>query len=193
MSEARVLLVDNDDSFTWNLAQALMGLGAEVHVARAHDLSEEEARAYGPSHLVISPGPGHPRDAALSLQLLREWPGRVPILGVCLGHQALGHAYGATVTYAPEMKHGKSSRIRHDGRGLFAGLPEELEVGRYHSLVVVEETLPAQFVVTARSEDGVVMGIRHHKLAVEGVQFHPESVLTPLGDRLLANFLRMGP
>ncbi|MCB9683298.1 MAG: aminodeoxychorismate/anthranilate synthase component II [Alphaproteobacteria bacterium] len=190
---ARLLLVDNYDSFTWNLAQAFLVLGAEVTVRRNDAITVDEALALDPTHVCISPGPGHPKDAGVSMAMIRAFVDRRPLLGVCLGHQALGAVFGATVDRAPRLMHGKSSPCLHDGTGLFAGLPQPMEVGRYHSLCVVASTLPPELVVSARTAEDEVMAIRHTSRPVVGVQFHPESVLTPDGDALLANFLAMEP
>jgi len=190
---AHLLLIDNYDSFTWNLAQAFMGLGAQVTVRRNDQISVPGAEALSPTHLVISPGPGRPDDAGVSLSMLAHFVGRLPVLGVCLGHQALGQALGGVVSHAPELMHGKMSPVRHDGRGLFVGLDQPMSCARYHSLVVQRPSLPAALVVSASTEDGVVMAVQHRTLPVAGVQFHPESVLSPQGDLLLANFLSWSP
>lgn len=184
-----ILLVDNYDSFTWNLVQAFQVLGAEVIVRRNDVLSVEEAveQALSSTHLVISPGPGSPEDAGISLGLLERVLGRLPVLGVCLGHQCLAELLGGTVGPARTLMHGKSSLVKHDGKGLFAGLPQPLAVGRYHSLAITR--LPEVLRPTAHTEDGELMGVRAPELKLAGVQFHPESVLTPEGDALLANFL----
>jgi anthranilate synthase/aminodeoxychorismate synthase-like glutamine amidotransferase len=182
-------MIDNYDSFTYNLVQAFRELGAELIVHRNDALTVEEAAALDCTHLVVSPGPGRPADAGISVPLIRALAGRVPILGVCLGHQAIVEAFGGSIQRAPELMHGKSSEIEHDGAGVFAGLPEPLVVGRYHSLAAGADDLPAVLDVTARTRDGIIMGVRHESLPVEGVQFHPESVLTPDGPRLMANFL----
>ena len=187
----RLLLIDNYDSFTYNLAQAFLTLGAEVDVIRNDAITVEEAIARAPTHVCISPGPGRPEDAGVSMDMIRAFTDRVPLLGVCLGHQAMGAVFGGDVVRAPRLMHGKSSMVHHDGQGLFKGLPNPCEVGRYHSLIVREETLPPLMKVTARTAEGEVMGIRHTQRPVEGVQFHPESVLTPEGNLLLANFLAM--
>jgi anthranilate synthase/aminodeoxychorismate synthase-like glutamine amidotransferase len=185
-----VLLVDNYDSFTWNLAQAFMTLGAEVTVRRNDAITVDEARALNPSHVCISPGPGHPEDAGVSVEMIRAFLGHKPLLGVCLGHQALGHALGGRVVRAGRLMHGKHSLIDHDGSGLYAGCPQPMQVARYHSLVVLEDGLPAALRVTSVTADrGEVMGLQHRDHPVFGVQFHPESVLTPEGPSLLANFL----
>jgi anthranilate synthase/aminodeoxychorismate synthase-like glutamine amidotransferase len=186
---ARILLLDNYDSFTFNLAQSLWGLGAEVRVVRNDKISVAEVAAWGPSHVVISPGPGRPENAGISVDLIRASIGRWPLLGVCLGHQALAHALSGTVTHAPQMMHGKSSRIQHAGDREYSGLSQPMTIARYHSLIVLESGLPTELEVSARTETGEVMGIRHRSLPVYGVQFHPESVLSPEGDALLANFL----
>ncbi len=185
-----VLLVDNYDSFTYNLAQALGALGATVDVVRADDARLLAAIDARPDRLVISPGPGRPEAAGRSPQLVREAPERgIPTLGVCLGLQCAAIAFGARVVRAPEPRHGKSSFVRHDGKGIFRGVPDPTEATRYHSLMVEEASLPAELAVTARSDDGVVMALRHARLPLEAVQFHPESVLTKDGMRMLENFL----
>ena len=185
----KVLLVDNYDSFTYNLAQALAILGAEVTVKRHDEISVAEAIAFAPTHLMISPGPGRPENAGISLDLIKAMMGRVPILGVCLGHQVIAQALGGTVDAAQVLMHGKSSPVYHDGRTLFEGLPNPFNAGRYHSLSVSEQRLPEQLAVSAYTSDGEIMGVRHRSFPIEGVQFHPESVLTPEGDRLLRNFM----
>jgi anthranilate synthase/aminodeoxychorismate synthase-like glutamine amidotransferase len=188
---ARVLLVDNYDSFTYNLAQAFQVLGAEVLVHRNDQLDIAAARAMAPSHLCISPGPGHPEDAGHAPAILAAFAGVVPVLGVCLGHQMIGHVFGGRVVRAPRLMHGKSSFIRHDGKGVFEGCPLPMQVARYHSLIVSREGLPEALEVTAETLDhGEIMGLRHRDLPVFGVQFHPESVLTPEGELLLGAFLR---
>ena len=185
-----VLLIDNYDSFTWNLAHRLGELGADVRVIRNDAITVDGIAAAAPSHLVISPGPGRPETAGVSVEALRRFAGRLPVLGVCLGHQALAVAFGGHVERATVPMHGKTSIVEHDGTHLFAGLPEAVEVGRYHSLVIPPDHLPASFVRSAWVVgDGTVMGIRHERWPVFGVQFHPESVLTPSGHRLLRNFL----
>ena len=189
---ARVLLVDNYDSFTYNLAQELGVLGADVEVARNDAFTLAQVEDAPPDGIVISPGPGTPDDAGLSRDLIAAFGPRVPVLGVCLGHQCIGEVYGGRVVRAPELLHGKTSRITHDGDGVFAGLPQGFEATRYHSLVVDEGSLPPVLRVTARTAagPGLIMGLRHRELPVEGVQFHPESVLTRSGRDLLGNFLR---
>lgn len=183
------LVLDNYDSFTWNLVQAIACLGAEVTVRRNDELTVEEALGLGVTHVVISPGPGRPEDAGISVHLIAGVADRLPVLGVCLGHQALASAFGGQVTGAASLMHGKSSSIYHDGRGVYEGLPNPFPAGRYHSLAVQEETLPERFRISAYTSDGEIMGIRHRELPLEGVQFHPESILTPEGNRLLRNFL----
>ena len=185
----RLLLIDNYDSFTYNLVQAFLILGAEVQVYRNDRITVAEALALAPTHLCISPGPGTPRDAGVSMPMIEAFAGRVPVLGVCLGHQSLVEAFGGRVVRNYRLMHGKTSRVAHDGRGVFAGLPNPLEVGRYHSLVAERERMPATLEVTAWTEEGEIMGVRHRSLPLEGVQFHPESVLTPDGPRLMGNFL----
>ncbi len=186
---AEILLIDNYDSFTFNLSQAFQVLGARVHVVRNDQITVEQARDLAPTHLVVSPGPGTPDSAGVSMALLEAFLGEIPLLGVCLGHQSLVQVLGGRIVRAEQLMHGKASFVEHDGKTLYAGLPQPLEVGRYHSLVADPPTLPEVLEVTARTTDGVVMGVRHRTLAAEGVQFHPESVLTPQGDALLANFL----
>lgn len=187
----RVLLVDNFDSFTHNIAQALAALGAEVDVVRADDPRLEAALDAGPDRVVISPGPGRPEDAGRALEIIRSAPERgIPTLGVCLGLQCAVVAFGGKVVLAPEARHGKTSRITHDGQGVFAGVPDGTVATRYHSLMAEDSSLPADLLVTARSDDGVVMGLRHRHLPLEAVQFHPESVLSTDGPAMLANFLR---
>lgn len=187
----RVLLVDNFDSFTHNIAQALGALGADVTVLRANDPGLAAAVEARPDAIVVSPGPGRPEDAGASLDIVRRAPERgIPTLGVCLGLQCAVVAFGGRVVLAPEVRHGKTSRITHDGRGLFAGVPDPTIATRYHSLMAEGSSLPAGFVVTARSDDGVVMGLRHRTLPLEAVQFHPESILSADGPAMLANFLR---
>jgi anthranilate synthase component 2 len=185
-----ILVLDNYDSFTYNLVQYLGELGAEVKVVRNDELSVDAIEALAPERVVISPGPCTPNEAGVSLELVARLAGKVPILGVCLGHQAIGQAFGGRVVRAQQVMHGKVSRIRHDGRGVFAGVPDEFVATRYHSLVVERASLPAALVVTAQSEDGEIMGLRHAHLAVEGVQFHPEALLTEHGHRMLENFLK---
>ncbi len=185
----KLLLLDNYDSFTWNLAQYFGQLGAEVTVLRNDAIDLAGVRALQPARIVISPGPCAPAQAGVSLQLIRSFAGVVPILGVCLGHQAIGEAFGGEVVRARQVVHGKASPIRHDGRGVFAGVAQNFAAARYHSLAVARASLPDCLEVSAQTEDGEIMGLRHRSLAVEGVQFHPESVLTEAGHQLLANFL----
>jgi anthranilate synthase/aminodeoxychorismate synthase-like glutamine amidotransferase len=185
---ARILVVDNYDSFVYNLVQYLGELGAEPTVRRNGAVDLASVEAIEPDGILISPGPGGPADAGVSSELVSAWAGRAPILGVCLGHQVIGAVFGGRIRRAPVM-HGKVSRVEHDGAGIFAGLPSPLLATRYHSLVVDEAALPGELVVTARSEDGTVMGLRHRVHPVEGVQFHPESILTESGHQLLANWL----
>jgi anthranilate synthase/aminodeoxychorismate synthase-like glutamine amidotransferase len=188
----RVLLIDNYDSFTYNLYQYLCELGAEVTVVRNDVISVEEARALAPDFIVISPGPGVPRDAGISVELVRALGATTPILGVCLGHQAITEAYGGVVTRAPELMHGKASNVHHDGKGVFADLPSPFSGIRYHSLCAAPEAVPQVLEVTARTDSGVIMAVRHKQYPVYGVQFHPESILTEHGKDLLRNFLNVG-
>jgi anthranilate synthase component II len=184
-----ILLIDNYDSFTYNLYQYLCELGADVEVRRNDQVTIDEIRALAPERIVISPGPCTPREAGVSVDVIQTFAGEMPILGVCLGHQSVGAAFGADIVHAPALMHGKTSMIHHDGRGIFAGLPNPFIATRYHSLIVDESTLPDELEVTARSEDGIVMGLRHRIHDVEGVQFHPESILTACGKDLLGNFI----
>ncbi|HAX23958.1 MAG TPA: aminodeoxychorismate/anthranilate synthase component II [Thermomicrobiales bacterium] len=184
-----IVLIDNYDSFTYNLYQYLCELGAEVEVVRNDRASVHDIRMMQPERLIISPGPCTPQEAGISVPLIQEMAGQTPILGVCLGHQAIGAAFGGEVVRATTVMHGKTSQIEHNGRDIFAGLPNPFTATRYHSLIVAEDSLPATLEITARSEDGTIMGLRHRECAVYGVQFHPESILTTGGHRLLANFL----
>ena len=186
---ARVFLVDNYDSFTYNIAQELGELGADVEVARNDAFTLDELAALRPDGIVISPGPGPPAEAGLSNAVIRRFGGQIPLLGVCLGHQCIGEVYGGQVVRAPELVHGKTSLIHHDDRGVFTGLPQPFDATRYHSLVVAADSVPDSLEVTARTANGLIMGLRHRKWTVEGVQFHPESILTTAGVDLLANFL----
>jgi anthranilate synthase/aminodeoxychorismate synthase-like glutamine amidotransferase len=184
-----ILLIDNYDSFTFNIYQYLAELGAEVVVKRNDKITLDEVAELAPERIVISPGPCTPNEAGISIELIRRFAGEVPILGVCLGHQSLAVAFGGDVVNAPSLMHGKISSVSHDGRGIFRGLPSPFVATRYHSLVVDQETLPDCLEVTARSETGLIMGLRHRIYDIEGVQFHPESILTTVGKDLLANFL----
>ena len=185
-----VLMIDNYDSFTYNLVQYLGELGEQVMVVRNDEVSVDEVEALAPARIVISPGPCTPSEAGISLGVIDRLAGRVPILGVCLGHQAIGQAFGGKVVRARQVMHGKVSRIRHDGRGVFADVPNDFVATRYHSLVVERASLPECLLVTAESEDGEIMGLRHRSLPVEGVQFHPEALLTEHGHKMLENFLK---
>jgi anthranilate synthase/aminodeoxychorismate synthase-like glutamine amidotransferase len=186
----RLLLIDNYDSFTYNLVQAFLVLGADVTVYRNDALTPAEARRLAPSHLCISPGPGTPYDAGTSMDMIRAFAGHIPVLGVCLGHQSIVEVFGGKVVRAGRLMHGKTSLVRHDARTLFAGLPQPCEVGRYHSLIAAPASLPAQLEVSAQTAEGEIMGVRHRRFTVEGVQFHPESILTPEGPKLMSNFLQ---
>jgi anthranilate synthase component 2/para-aminobenzoate synthetase component 2 len=187
----RMLLIDNYDSFTYNLVQAFAALGADVMVYRNDAITVDEALLLEPTHLVISPGPGRPEGAGVSLAMIGAFAGRVPVLGVCLGHQCLVQHFGGDIVRAGRLMHGKTSRATHDGKSIFDGLSQPLEVGRYHSLCAEHETLPDVLEMTADTDRGEIMGVRHRELPLEGVQFHPESVLTPEGDQLMSNFLQM--
>ena len=191
MSTPRLLLIDNYDSFTYNLVQAFMILGAEVLVHRNDALTVEAALALAPTHLCISPGPGTPREAGVSMRMIEAFAGRVPVLGVCLGHQSMVEVWGGEVVRAGRLMHGKVSLVEHEGAGVFAGLPRPFAAGRYHSLIARPESMPDVLEVTARTREGEIMGARHRELVVEGVQFHPESILTPDGPALLGNFLAL--
>jgi para-aminobenzoate synthetase component II len=186
-----LLLIDNYDSFTYNLAQILGALGQDLLVRRNDCITLDEIAALRPERIVISPGPCTPREAGISEDVIRRFAAEIPILGVCLGHQAIGEAFGGRVVRAPRLMHGKTSEIRHDGKTLFRGLPQPFSATRYHSLMVARESLPRCLAISAQSEDGVIMGLRHRKYRVEGVQFHPESVLTTPGAKLLENFLHL--
>ncbi len=188
-----VLVIDNYDSFTYNLVQSLAAMGVRLTVRRHDEIDVDGALALAPTHLLVSPGPGRPEHAGASVALVRAMMPRIPVLGVCLGHQAIAHALGGKIVPAQSLMHGKASTIYHDHQTLFDGLPNPFRAGRYHSLAVNAGSLPAELTVSARTADGEVMGVRHRELPTEGVQFHPESVLTPDGDRLLRNFLALRP
>jgi anthranilate synthase/aminodeoxychorismate synthase-like glutamine amidotransferase len=190
MSKSKLLLIDNYDSFTYNLVQAFLVMDVEVLVYRNDEITVAEALALNPTHLCISPGPGRPDGAGVSLAMIAAFEDKVPVLGVCLGHQSMVQHFGGEIISAARLMHGKTSTIGHDGKGLFAGLSQPLEVGRYHSLAADRDTIPDCLEVTARTEGGEIMGVRHKTLPMESVQFHPESVLTPEGDALLANLLK---
>jgi len=187
----RMLLIDNYDSFTYNLVQAFAAHGAEVLVYRNDMITVAEGIALKPTHLVISPGPGRPEDAGVSLEMIAAFAAKVPVLGVCLGHQSIVQQQGGEIVRAERLMHGKTSAISHDGKSVFEGISQPFEVGRYHSLCAEVESLPDTLAVTAQTHSGVIMGVRHKTLQLEGVQFHPESVLTPEGDTLMTNFMRM--
>jgi anthranilate synthase/aminodeoxychorismate synthase-like glutamine amidotransferase len=186
-----VFVLDNYDSFTYNLVQYMGELGAEMTVRRNDELTPEEVESLHPDRILLSPGPCTPQEAGISIPLIQHFAGRVPILGVCLGHQAIGAAFGGNVVRAPKLMHGKTSEVIHDGRTLFTGIASPMTCTRYHSLIVAEDGLPRELEITARTEDGIIMGLRHRKYPVEGVQFHPESVLTHDGKQLIKNFLEM--
>jgi anthranilate synthase/aminodeoxychorismate synthase-like glutamine amidotransferase len=185
-----ILAIDNYDSFTYNLVQYLGELGCEVRVFRNDELTVEQVQSLSPSHIVISPGPGTPNEAGITLQTIERLAGRIPILGVCLGHQAIGQAFGGKVVRAKQVMHGKTSRIRHDGLGVFSKIENHFLATRYHSLVVERDSLPACLEISAESEDGEIMGLRHRSARLEGVQFHPEALLTEHGHKLLQNFIQ---
>jgi anthranilate synthase/aminodeoxychorismate synthase-like glutamine amidotransferase len=187
-----LLVIDNYDSFTYNLVQYLGELGATVEVRRNDKVTLEEIEnRLRPERIVISPGPGTPNDAGITLDVIQRFAGKVPLLGVCLGHQAIGQAFGGKVVRAPELMHGKASDVHHDGKTIFAGLDDQFRAGRYHSLIVEKESLPSCLEISAHTADDIIMGLRHRELKVEGVQFHPESILTSGGKQLLANFLKL--
>ena len=185
-----IAMIDNYDSFTYNLVQYLGELGADVRVWRNDEITVDALEQAAPERIVISPGPCTPNEAGVTLEVLARLSGKIPILGVCLGHQAIGQAFGGKVIRAKQVMHGKVSRIRHDGQGVFSGVPDDFVATRYHSLVIERSSLPACLTATAQAEDGEIMGVRHKSLAVEGVQFHPEAMLTEHGHRLLENFLK---
>ena len=191
-SHVRMLLIDNYDSFTYNLVQACAAQGAEVIVHRNDAITVDDAIAMQPTHLVISPGPGRPEDAGVSLAMIGAFKERVPVFGVCLGHQCIVQHFGGEIVRAERLMHGKTSMVKHDGDAIYEGLTNPFEVGRYHSLCAEHDSLPAELVLTAQTDRNEIMGVRHKTLPVEGVQFHPESVLTPEGDQLMANFMRKG-
>ncbi len=184
-----ILVIDNYDSFTYNIVQYLGELGAEIEVVRNDEISPEDILKKKPTHILISPGPCSPKEAGISVDVIKKLAGKIPILGVCLGHQSIGYAFGGDIIRAGKLMHGKTSMISHDGKGVFKGLPNPFQATRYHSLVIKKETLPDCLEITATSEDGEIMGVRHKTLPVEGVQFHPESILTESGKPLLKNFL----
>jgi len=186
-----LLVIDNYDSFTYNLVQYLGELGERIEVRRNNEVSVDEIERMSPDRIVISPGPGIPDDAGVSLQIIEEFGGKVPVLGVCLGHQAIGQAFGGRVVRAAHLFHGKSSTVQHDGKTIFEGLEQNFGAGRYHSLVVERESVPDCLEVSATTPNGTIMGLRHRKMRIEGVQFHPESIMTTEGKKLLANFLRL--
>jgi anthranilate synthase/aminodeoxychorismate synthase-like glutamine amidotransferase len=186
-----LLVIDNYDSFTYNLVQHLGELGADLEVRRNDKVTIEEIEEMGPERIVISPGPCTPKEAGISVPLLQKLAGRFPILGVCLGHQSIGDAFGGKVVRAPYLMHGKTSTVHHDGRTIFAGLPQDFTATRYHSLIVERDSLPKTLEVSASTSDGIIMGLRHKQHKIEGVQFHPESILTDTGKKLLQNFLEL--
>jgi anthranilate synthase/aminodeoxychorismate synthase-like glutamine amidotransferase len=187
-----LLMIDNYDSFTYNLVQYFGELGEDIRVFRNDKITLEEIEHMNPERIVISPGPGTPKDAGISVAVIRQFAGKIPILGVCLGHQSMGAAYGGKIIRAPKLMHGKTSVIHHDRKTIFRDLPEPFEATRYHSLIIDKQTLPDCFEITAWTDDDEIMGIRHHDVLMEGVQFHPESILTAVGKDLLKNFLKLG-
>ena len=189
----RLLLIDNYDSFTYNLVQAFLVLGADVRVVRNDQITTDEALRLEPTHLCISPGPGTPHDAGVSMKMIETFAERIPVLGVCLGHQSLVEVFGGKVVRAGRLMHGKTSLVHHDGRGVFAGLGNPFQAGRYHSLIAEPESLPGVLEVSAKTPEGEIMGVRHRAWPIEGVQFHPESILTPEGPKLMRNFLEFTP
>ncbi|RJR47014.1 MAG: aminodeoxychorismate/anthranilate synthase component II [Desulfobacteraceae bacterium] len=186
-----ILVIDNYDSFTYNLVQYIKGFGEETRVFRNDHVSMDEIEAMSPDAILLSPGPCSPKEAGVTVQVVQALCARIPMLGVCLGHQAICHAFGANVIRAKRVMHGKTSRIRNDGAALFKGMPDPFEAGRYHSLIVEKESLPECLTITAETEEGEIMGVRHREYPVEGIQFHPESILTPMGKRIIRNFLGM--
>lgn len=192
MSKLRMLLIDNFDSFTYNLVQAFAAMGVDVRTYRNDAITVNEAYNLQPTHLLISPGPGRPENAGVSLEMVAAFAGTLPIFGVCLGHQCLVSHFGGEIVRADRLMHGKTSEISHDGLGIYVGLPQQFVAGRYHSLGAQRETIPDALTITAQTDKGEIMGVRHREWPIEGVQFHPESILTPEGDRLMANFLRAG-
>lgn len=186
-----ILMIDNYDSFTYNLVQAFRGLGADMQVVRNDAIDVDGIRALAPSAIVFSPGPGNPDSAGVTLDAVKAFAGKLPMLGVCLGHQSIAQAFGGKIVHAKRLMHGKTSRIRHDGRGIFSGLPQGFAAMRYHSLAVDRETLPECLEISAESEDGEIMGLRHKSMPIESVQYHPESIGTPEGERQMRNFIEM--
>ena len=186
----KMIIIDNFDSFTYNLVQGFMMLDVEVMVFRNNAISLDEAKSLAPTHLVISPGPGRPKDAGISLDMIKEFQMTIPILGVCLGHQCIIEAFGGKIVYAKQLMHGKTSKIQHDGRSIFDALSNPMVAGRYHSLAAESDSIPNHLEVSAETENGEIMGIRHQTLPIEGVQFHPESILTPEGQQLMHNFIK---
>jgi anthranilate synthase/aminodeoxychorismate synthase-like glutamine amidotransferase len=186
-----ILVLDNYDSFTYNLVQYLGELGAQIEVRRNDQLSVEDVEALAPERVVVSPGPCTPKEAGISVPLIQRLAGKIPVLGVCLGHQSIGEAFGGKVIRAPYLMHGKTSTIHHDGKTIFNGVEQDFTATRYHSLIVERDSLPAELEISAQTSDGIIMGLRHRQHAVEGVQFHPESILTDTGKKLLRNFLSL--
>ena len=186
-----ILMIDNYDSFTYNLVQAFRGLGVDMQVVRNDKIDVDGIRGLAPSAIVLSPGPGNPDSAGVTLEAVREFAGKVPLFGVCLGHQSIAQAFGAKIVHAKRLMHGKTSRVRHDGKGVFAGMPQDFEAMRYHSLAVERATLPECFEISAEADDGEIMGLRHRTLPIESVQYHPESIGTPEGVRQMRNFIEI--
>lgn len=186
-----LLMIDNYDSFTYNLVQYLGELGEDVRVFRNDKISIDEIAELNPDRIVVSPGPCSPREAGISIEVIKNFAGKIPLLGVCLGHQSIGAAFGAEIIRAPKLMHGKTSAVHHDGRTIYAGLPNPFDATRYHSLIIKKDTLPGSFEISAWTEDGIIMGVRHKDYILEGVQFHPESILTTSGKSLLKNFIEL--
>ncbi|MCF8259512.1 MAG: aminodeoxychorismate/anthranilate synthase component II [Melioribacteraceae bacterium] len=187
----KILVIDNYDSFTYNLVQLIGFFTHDIIVKRNDKISIDEIQKLNPDKIVISPGPGKPEDSKISLNVISELGDSIPVLGVCLGHQGIGHIFGARITNSPTLMHGKSSRVKHDGKGIYKNIPQNFEAGRYHSLIIDSSTLPDELEITSTSDEDVIMGVRHKQLPIEGIQFHPESVLTPLGNKLINNWMNL--
>ncbi|MCF8412914.1 MAG: aminodeoxychorismate/anthranilate synthase component II [Melioribacteraceae bacterium] len=187
----KILVIDNYDSFTYNLVQLIGFFTHDIIVKRNDKISIDEIQKLNPDKIVISPGPGKPEDSKISLNVISELGDSIPVLGVCLGHQGIGHIFGARITNAPTLMHGKSSRVKHDGKGIYKNIPQNFEAGRYHSLIIDSSTLPDELEITSTTDEDVIMGVRHKQLPIEGIQFHPESVLTPTGNKLINNWMNL--